>query len=39
LSARIHALLRRGKPRETTLRVADLEIDTLRRRVSRRGMP
>jgi DNA-binding response OmpR family regulator len=37
LSARIRALLRRGKPRETKLRVADLEIDTIRRRVSRGG--
>src|SRR6476469_4130750 len=39
LSARIRALLRRGKPRETKLRVADLEIDTLRRRVTRAGQP
>ena len=39
LSARIRALLRRGKPRETTLRVADLEIDTVRRRVTRAGQP
>ncbi|MCC7243871.1 MAG: response regulator transcription factor [Acidobacteria bacterium] len=37
LSARIRALLRRGKPQETRLRVADLEIDTARRRVSRGG--
>lgn len=37
VSARIRALLRRGKPRETKLRVADLEIDTIRRRVSRGG--
>ena len=37
LSARIRALLRRGKPRETRLRVADLEVDTIRRRVSRNG--
>jgi DNA-binding response OmpR family regulator len=37
LLARIRALLRRGKPRETKLRVADLEIDTIRRRVSRGG--
>jgi DNA-binding response OmpR family regulator len=35
LSARIRALLRRGKPRETRLRVGDLEIDTMRRRVTR----
>jgi DNA-binding response OmpR family regulator len=39
LSARIRALLRRGKPRETKLRVADLEVDTLRRRVTRAGQP
>ncbi len=37
LSARIRALLRRGKPRETKLRVADLEIDIIRRRVTRGG--
>jgi len=37
LVARIRALLRRGKPRETRLRVADLEIDTIRRRVVRAG--
>jgi two-component system copper resistance phosphate regulon response regulator CusR len=37
LSARIRALLRRGKPREVKLRVGDLEIDTVRRRVSRGG--
>jgi DNA-binding response OmpR family regulator len=37
VSARIRALLRRGQPRETKLRVADLEIDTIRRRVSRGG--
>ena len=37
VSARIRALLRRGKPRETKLRVADLEIDTIHRRVSRGG--
>src|SRR6266481_8614055 len=35
LSARIRALLRRGKPRETKLRIADLEVDTVRRRVTR----
>ena len=39
LSARIRALLRRGKPRETKLRVADLEVDTIRRRVTRAGQP
>ena len=37
LSARIRALLRRGKPRETKLRVGDLEVDTVRRRVTRAG--
>jgi two-component system copper resistance phosphate regulon response regulator CusR len=37
LSARIRALLRRGTPRETKLRIADLEIDTVRRAVSRGG--
>jgi len=37
LTARIRALLRRGKPRETKLRVADLEVDTVRRRVTRGG--
>ncbi|MBP7779672.1 MAG: response regulator transcription factor [Acidobacteria bacterium] len=35
LSARLRALLRRGAPHETTLRLADLEIDTLRRKVRR----
>jgi len=37
LSARIRALLRRHGPHETTLRVADLEMDSLRRRVTRGG--
>jgi two-component system copper resistance phosphate regulon response regulator CusR len=37
LSARLRALLRRGTPRETKLRVADLEVDTVRRTVSRAG--
>ncbi len=37
LAARIRALLRRGKPREIRLRVGDLEIDTLRRKVTRGG--
>jgi len=37
LSARLRALLRRGKPRETRLRLADLEIDTARRVVTRGG--
>lgn len=37
LSARLRALLRRGTPRENTLRVADLELDTVRRTVRRGG--
>jgi two-component system copper resistance phosphate regulon response regulator CusR len=37
LSARLRALLRRGKPHESTLRVADLEMDTIRRIVRRAG--
>jgi len=38
LLARIRTLLRRGKPRESTsLRMADLELDLLRRRVTRSG--
>ena len=37
LTARIRALLRRGAPRETKLRVGDLELDTIRRKVSRGG--
>jgi DNA-binding response OmpR family regulator len=37
LSARLRALLRRGTPRETRLRVADLEMDTVRRTVTRAG--
>src|SRR5262245_16065590 len=39
LSARIRALMRRGKPRETKLRVADLDVDAIRRRVTRAGQP
>ena len=39
LSARLRALLRRGTPRETRLRLADLEVDTLRRAVTRAGRP
>jgi DNA-binding response OmpR family regulator len=35
LSARLRAVLRRGTPRENTLRVADLEVDTVRRTVRR----
>jgi DNA-binding response OmpR family regulator len=38
LSARLRALLRRGAPRETVLRVADLEMDTIRRKVRRGGV-
>ena len=37
LSARLRALLRRGKPDETWLRVADLEVDVAQRLVSRDG--
>jgi two-component system copper resistance phosphate regulon response regulator CusR len=37
LSARLRALLRRGAPRETVLRVGDLEMDTNRRKVRRGG--
>ena len=37
LSARLRALLRRGKPRETRLKVADLEMDVVRRTVTRGG--
>jgi len=37
LSARLRALLRRGAPRETVLRIADLEVDTARRVVRRGG--
>src|SRR6185436_18857761 len=37
LSARLRALLRRGAPRETRLKLADLEIDTIRRVVTRAG--
>ena len=39
LSARLRALLRRGLPHETKLRVADLEMDTIRRAVTRAGRP
>ncbi len=38
LSARLRALLRRGVPRESVLRVADLEMDTIRRKVRRAGI-
>ena len=37
LSARLRALLRRGGPHENVLRVADLELDIVRRIVSRGG--
>ena len=37
LSARLRALLRRGAPRESVLRVADLEMDTIKRLVRRAG--
>jgi DNA-binding response OmpR family regulator len=37
LSARLRAILRRGAARETTLRVADLEMDTISRVVRRAG--
>jgi two-component system copper resistance phosphate regulon response regulator CusR len=37
LSARLRALVRRGTPQESTLKVADLEVDTLRRTVKRGG--
>ena len=37
LAARLRALLRRGAPRESVLRVADLEMDTIRRKVKRAG--
>ena len=37
LSARLRALMRRGAPRETVLRVADLELDTVHRKVRRAG--
>jgi two-component system, OmpR family, copper resistance phosphate regulon response regulator CusR len=37
LSARLRAVMRRGAARENVLRVADLEIDTLRRTVRRAG--
>ncbi len=35
LSARLRALLRRGAPHETVLKLADLEMDTIRRKVRR----
>ena len=38
LSARLRALLRRGAPRENLLKLADLEMDTIRRTVRRGGI-
>ena len=38
LSARLRALLRRGAPHETLLTLADLEMDTIRRKVRRAGV-
>jgi DNA-binding response OmpR family regulator len=37
LSARLRALLRRGHPRESILKLADLELDSIRRIVRRAG--
>jgi len=37
LSARLRALARRGAPRESVLRVGDLEVDTIGRKVRRAG--
>ena len=37
LSARLRALSRRGAPRESVLRVGDLEVDTIGRKVRRAG--
>jgi len=37
LSARLRALMRRGAPHETVLRVGDLELETVRRTVRRAG--
>jgi two-component system copper resistance phosphate regulon response regulator CusR len=39
LTARIRALMRRGKTVETKLRVGDLELDVIRRKVTRGGKP
>ena len=39
LSARLRALLRRGGARLTSIRVGDLEVDTIRRFVTRGGRP
>ena len=37
VTARLRALMRRGAPRESVLRVADLEMDTIKRLVRRAG--
>lgn len=37
LSARLRALTRRGQPADPTLRLADLTVDTMRRKVTRNG--
>lgn len=40
LQVRVQALMQRGAPQETSrLRLADLEVDVLRRQVARRGVP
>jgi two-component system copper resistance phosphate regulon response regulator CusR len=39
LTARIRALMRRGKAVETRLKVGDLELDVIRRKVTRGGKP
>ena len=39
LTARIRALMRRGKTVETRLKVGDLELDVIRRKVTRAGKP
>jgi len=39
LTARIRALMRRGKTVETRLKVGDLELDVIRRKVTRGGKP
>ena len=39
LTARIRALMRRGKVVETRLKVGDLELDVIRRKVTRGGKP
>jgi len=39
LSARLRALVRRGKPHDTKIKIADLELDIIRRKVTRGGRP